>query len=167
MGTNCFEALNEGKDTENVKLVPQVDEDDKDGNANVIQIGIVPGSFCYFESSSDFMIEGEEPLSIFYFLYEGYTPGIKANRYWKQTCKFIETNHYYVGAIGQWFYPNGFGGSCKYMILIGIDEIHEDKGVKIVKIYEKYNTDLRGAGAVQLLSSLSAAILFLSYISLY
>ena len=158
LGENCFEAAESGHSTQDIELEPI---QDNKGYGNIVKIGLKAGKMCWFESASDFMIDANDPIQIYYFQYRGYTPAIKVTR---EACTFIPTNTLEIGAKRQWFRPNGWGGSCKYLVLLGVDEDHF--GTEIVTITEKFDTQGKAASAKSLLASVSSLILAIYSISL-
>ena len=85
---------------------------------DVISLAIKPGFLCYFESSQNFLIEGNDQLQIRYFEYEGYGPDIMLHG--SEACKFKnkQVSEMNTGVKDVWFRPNLYGGACKYLVLL-------------------------------------------------
>ena len=85
---------------------------------------------CWIETFSNIMIEGDSKVTVYYLPYRGYAPKYSSGQ---GACELIPTNSFYKGSLGAWFKPNGFGGSCGYMLMLGIDEASDGVGLITVK----------------------------------
>ena len=120
LGENCFSLAK-----------PQTRGKDDSGIAKVVQIGLQPGAMCWLETFSNVMIEGDSHVTLYYLPYRGYGPSFSSGH---DKCELIPTSSYFKGSLGAWFKPNAFGGSCGYMLMLGIDgESSEGVGLFTVK----------------------------------
>ena len=113
LGPDCFQNINDKPDE-----VFHVDSPDVGGNAQVVKIGINPAYFCQFISFSNFKLEGDGHVKVFYLPYHGYAPAYMSDN---GSCKFKPENYLLEGGLNSWFKPNSFGGACGYIVLLGVD----------------------------------------------
>ena len=85
---------------------------------------------CWIETFSNLMVEGDSKVTVYYLPYRGYAPAYGAGH---GKCELIPTNSFYKGSLRAWFKPNGYGGSCGYMLMLGIDEAADGVGLITVK----------------------------------
>ena len=108
LGKNCFD-----------RVKPSSTPKKSDGSFKIVEFGIAASDMCWIETFSDIMIEGDDNIILYYLPYSGYAPGYNSGN---QKCALIPTDSFYKGSLGSWFKPNGFGGSCGFMLLLGVND---------------------------------------------
>ena len=124
---------------------------------DILTIEIKKGSFCYFTSQSNVLIEGSAQTSVYYFEYAGYGPKIWLGG--DDLCKFQPRANWQQakGQMNIWFKPNLFGGSCGYLYMLGVSEFEDSDA--IVTITRKQSAGSLGYSVLAAL----AALMLISY----
>ena len=127
LGPNCFDAINNGLNKDEFYQSGPIEKTTE--YTEVVTITFNPGFFCWFESFADFMVSGDDHLQIFYLDYTGFGPSVVLG---ETMCELETRDFLYVGARGQLFEANAFGGSCGYVSLIGVEQSHPGTGNAVI-----------------------------------